>query len=48
MGAKGAWMVEYPIVSLQYMPNVMMSLEKWMILLEELETEEMKALTMLK
>ena len=34
------------IAGLQCMPNVLMRLEKWMIVLEKLETEEIKALAM--
>ena len=48
MGAKGAWMREYLIVCLQYMPNNLMSFEKWMIVLEKLETEDMKVLALLQ
>ena len=43
VGAKGVWMVEYPLTHLQYMPSVMMSSERWMIVLKTLEREEMKA-----
>ena len=43
-----AWMLEYLIVSLQYMPNILMSLEKCMIILEKLEAKEMKALSMVQ
>ena len=48
IAAKRAWMVEYRIEILQYMSSVMVSLEKWMIVLEKLETEEMKALAMVQ
>ena len=43
MGAKGHWMVQYLIADLQYMKGVMMRLLKWMMVLEKLETEDMKA-----
>ena len=45
-GCKRAMDVRISIAGLQCMPNVLMRLEKWMIVLEKLETEERKALAM--
>ena len=44
MDAKRACMLEYLIAGLQYMTSFMMSLERWMIVIEKLEPEEIEAL----
>ena len=48
MAAEEAWMVEYLIAGLQCMPNVLMSLERWMIVIENSGTKEMKALAIVQ
>ena len=48
MAAKGVWMAGYLIGSLQYMPNVLIQVEKLMIWTEMIENENTKALAMVQ
>ena len=48
MTSKRAWMEEYLIESFQHILNVLVNLEKLMVVLDKLEAEEMMALAMIQ